>query len=80
MFVPWKVDKGISGDVRHILVVFYLGGAPNDRPWPPQGPQWFQMDDLVFHEKSRSSILRRDDLTVGKLGVSPMEADKRNIW
>ena len=46
---------------------------------PSQDPQWFQMDDLVFYEKSRYKILLWDDVTVGKLGVSPMEADKMNI-
>ena len=77
MLVSCKADKGISDNLRHVLVIFYLGEAPKGHP---QVPQWFQMDDLVFYEKSRYNILLWDNLTVGKLGVSPMEADKRNIW
>ena len=77
MLVPWKADKGISGDLRHVLVVFWFVGAPNS---PPRGPQWFQMVDLAFHEKSRYNNLLWDNLTVGKLGVSAMEGGQKNIW
>ena len=28
VLVPWKVDVGISDDLRHVLIVFLLGGAP----------------------------------------------------
>ena len=76
MLVPWKVDKRISGDLRHVLVVVWLEGAPNSHP---QGPKWSQMDDLMFHEKSRYKIVLWDDLCMGKLGVSPMEGRQRNI-
>ena len=41
-----------------------------------EGPQQSQMDDFVFREKSRYNIFLWVDLTVGKLGVSCMEADK----
>ena len=47
---------------------------------PPRGPQWFQMDDLAFHEKSGYNNLLWDDVTVGKLGVSSMEGGQKNIW
>ena len=30
------VDKGISNDLRHILVVFWLGGAPKSLPGVPK--------------------------------------------
>ena len=75
MLVAWKVDKGISGNLRHVLVVFWLEGVPRG---PPQGPQRSQMDKLVFHEKSRYKIVLWDDLPMGKLGVSPMEGKQRN--
>ena len=45
------------------------GGTPR----APQGPQWFQIDNLVFHERSIYNILICDNLTMGKLGVSPMD-------
>ena len=31
------VDKGISNDLRHILVVFWLGGAPKSPPGVSKG-------------------------------------------
>ena len=31
------VDKGISNDSRHILVVFWLGGAPKSPPGVSKG-------------------------------------------
>ena len=43
----------------------------------PKVPQWRQMDK--FHEKFRYNILQWDDLTMEKLGVSPMECGQRNI-
>ena len=43
----------------------------------PKGPQWRQMNE--FYEKLRYNILLWDDLTMGKLGVSPMEGGQRNI-
>ena len=72
---PMEGGQKISGDLRS-LVIFWLVGAPNG---PPHGPQWFQMDDLAFHEKSRYNDLLWDDLTVGKLGVCCMEGGQRNI-
>ena len=72
MLVPLKADKGISNDLKHVLVVLRLGaGSP--------GPSWLLMDNLVFHEKSRYNILLWDDLTVGKLGDSCMKGGQRNI-
>ena len=44
------------------MVVFWLDGALNG---PPQETQWSQMDDLVFHEKSRYKIALWDDSTMG---------------
>ena len=38
-----------------------------------------QLDDLVFLEKSRIKIVLWDGLTMGKLGVSPMEGGQRDI-
>ena len=58
------------------MVVFWLRGAPKG---PLQGPQQSQVDDLVFHEKSRYNILLWDDLTVGKLGDGCMKGAQRNI-
>ena len=46
----------------------------------PQGPQWFPMDNLVCHEKSRWIIFLWDDLTMRKLGFTCMNGGQRNIW
>ena len=46
--LTWKVDKRITDDLRHVLVVFWLGGAPKG----PQGPKWFLMYNLVCYEKA----------------------------
>ena len=45
-----------------------------------QGPQRFQIDNLVFHERLKYNILLCDNSNMGKLGVSPMEGGCRNIW
>ena len=55
------------------MVVFWLDGAPNG---PPQGPQWSQMDDLVFHEKSRYKIALWDKSTMGNWVLVAWKADK----
>ena len=47
VLVAWNGDKGISDDLKHVLVIFWLEGPPT----APQDPKWSQMDDLVFHEK-----------------------------
>ena len=74
MLVPWKPTKGISGDLRHVLVVFWLEGAPNaPTPWSP-------IDNLVFHENLRYKIVLGDDLTMGKQGVIPIEGRQRNFY
>ena len=49
-------------------------------PMGLQGPQWFQIDNLVFHERLKYNILLCDNSNMGKLGVSPMEGGCRNIW
>ena len=47
----WKGDKRISGDLTHVLVVFWLEGAPNaPSPWSP-------IDNLVFNENLRYKIV-----------------------
>ena len=40
----------------------------------PQASQW----TTVFHEKLRYNISLGDDLTMEKLGVSPMECEKEH--
>ena len=40
VLVAWKADKGISDDLGHVFVVFWLGGAPNVPPRVPDGPKW----------------------------------------
>ena len=62
VLVPWKAVKGISDDLCHALVIFWLKGAPQSPPPLPQGPQQFQMDDLLLHKKLRYNILLRHHL------------------
>ena len=70
MLVPWKRTKGISGDLRHVLVIFWLKGAPNaPTPWSP-------IDDLVFHENLRYTIVLWDDLIWKNWVLVPWKADK----
>ena len=54
--------RGISDYLRHVLVVFWLDGAPKG---PPQGPQWSRIDNLVIHEKSRYKIALWDGSAMG---------------
>ena len=73
MLVAWKVDKGISGNLRHVLIIFFgLKGSP-------KAPTGSSKVELVFHEKTRYKIILWDDLPMGKLGVSSMEGEQRNI-
>ena len=46
---------------------------------PPRALVGSQLDNLVFLEKSRIKIVLWDGLTMGKLGVSPMEGGQRDI-
>ena len=78
VLVPWKADVGISDDLRQVLIVFLLEGAPRAPQGLHQSSQWFQMDKIMFHEKSGYNILLWD-LTMGKLGVCPMEGRPRNM-
>ena len=39
-FVAWKAGKGISDDLGHVLVVFWLEWAPNGPPRVPNGHTW----------------------------------------
>ena len=49
-------------------------------PKPPEGPQLFQMDNLVFHENSRRDILQWEDFTMGTPGDIYMESGQRIVW
>ena len=42
-------DKGIFDNLRPVLAIFRLWLALKH----PKGPQWFPMDNLVCHKKSR---------------------------
>ena len=71
-----KVEKRISVDMRHVLAVFRLWGAPQG---PLRVPNWwFPMDNLVCHEKSKN-FLQWDDFTMGKLGLTCMKGEQRHI-
>ena len=39
VLVAWNADKGIS-DLKHVLVIFWIEGAPNAPPRIPNGPKW----------------------------------------
>ena len=45
-------------------------------PSAPQGPRRFQIDDLVFHEKSRYKIALWDKSTMGNWVLVAWKADK----
>ena len=36
----FRQDKGITDDLRHVLVVFWIGGALKALPRVPNGSQW----------------------------------------
>ena len=63
-----------------ILCIFWPFSGSEGSPRVPEGPQWFPMDILGCHEKSRWIILLWDYLTMGELGVSLTKGDQRNIW
>ena len=50
MLVAWKAVKGISDDLKHVLIVFLLEEAPNGPPRVPNGPK------LTTYAKSRYKI------------------------
>ena len=39
VLVAWKAGKGISDDLGHVFVVFWLEWAPNGPPRVPNGPK-----------------------------------------
>ena len=45
-----EVDKGIFDDLRRFVCIFQALKGPLRAS---KGPQWFSMDKLVCHEKSR---------------------------
>ena len=46
----WEVDKGIFDDLRRFVRRSQALKGPLRAP---EGPQWFSMDKVVSHEKSR---------------------------
>ena len=78
-------DLGVSrtkGYQRNIWFDTFFGHfkALKFPPRAPEGPQWFPMDNLVCHEKSRWIILLWDYFTMGELGVSLTKGNQRYIW
>ena len=57
--------------IWHVLAAFKLA---------PEGPQLFQMDNLVFHENSRRDILQWEDFTMGTPGDIYMEGGQKIVW
>ena len=76
LLVAWKVGEGISDDLRHILVVFCLKGAPNNTPGSPMVPNG--QPSVPWEVEIRNYTVGW--FNYGKLGVSPMEAGQGNIW
>ena len=76
VIVAWKAEKGISDNLRHVLVVFWLIGAlngpqasfmvPNGRPWVPWEVEIQNCTVALFNYE--------------KLGVSPMEGGQGYSW
>ena len=78
-------ELGVSrtkGDQRNVWLDAYFGRfqALKGPLRAPEDLQWFQMDNLVCHEKSRWIILLWDYFTMEELGVSLTKGDQRNIW
>ena len=49
-------------------------------PRPPNGPQLFRMDNLVFHENSRRDILQWEDFIMGTPSDIYIENGQRIVW
>ena len=76
VLVPWKVVKGISDDLRHALVIFWLKGAPHG---PPGSLTVLNGRPSVPWEVG-IKIFNRGWSNCGKTGASCMECGQRNIW
>ena len=71
----WTNDKG-----KWFETCFGHFQALRALPRPPEGPELFQMDNLVFHENSRRDILQWEDFTMGTPGDIYMESGQRIVW
>ena len=71
----WTNDKG-----KWFETCFGHFQALRALPRPPEGPQLFQMDNLVFHENLRRDILQWEDFTMGTPGDIYMESGQRIVW
>ena len=69
-----KVDKIKSNDLRHVWFFSDSEGAPKG----PGGPQWFQTENLVCHEKSGVIYFTMGWFHYGKMGY--MKGGQRNFW
>ena len=59
-----------------IWSMFWSFSGSEGPPTSPQGPKWSQMDDLLFHEKSRYKIALWDKSTMGNWVLVPWKAVK----
>ena len=75
MIVAWKAEKGISDNLRHVLVVFWLIGALNGPQASPMVPNGRPCVPCEVKIQNCTVAL----FNYGKLGVSPMEGGQTNI-